>query len=48
MDGKCQTMDVVYDCRVTSSEPQKDNGNSALVLAIMRYQCVLVFVPAFV
>ena len=21
MDGKCQTMDVVYDCRVTSSEP---------------------------
>ena len=23
MDRKCQTMDVVYDCRVTSSEPQK-------------------------
>ena len=23
MDGKCQTMDAVYDCRVTSSEPQK-------------------------
>ena len=23
MDVKCQTMDVVYDCRVTSPEPQK-------------------------
>ena len=23
MDGKCQTMDAVYDGRVTSSEPQK-------------------------
>ena len=23
MDRKCQAMDVVYDCRVTSSEPQK-------------------------
>ena len=23
MDGKCQTMDAVYDCPVTSSEPQK-------------------------
>ena len=23
MDGKCQTTDAVYDCRVTSSEPQK-------------------------
>ena len=23
MDGKCQTMDAVYDCCVTSSEPQK-------------------------
>ena len=23
MDGKCQTLDAVYDCRVTSSEPQK-------------------------
>ena len=22
MDGKCQTMDAVYDCQVTSSEPQ--------------------------
>ena len=22
LDGKCQTMDVVYDCRVTSPEPQ--------------------------
>ena len=23
MNGKCQTMDAVYDCRVTSSEPKK-------------------------
>ena len=23
MDGKCQTMDTVYDCRVTSPEPRK-------------------------
>ena len=23
MDGKCQTLDAVYECRVTSSEPQK-------------------------
>ena len=23
MDGKCQTMDAVYNCCVTSSEPQK-------------------------
>ena len=23
MDGKCQTMDAVYDCRVTSAGPQK-------------------------
>ena len=23
MDGKCQTMDAAYDCRVTSPEPQK-------------------------
>ena len=23
MDGKCQTMDAIYDCRVTSSEQQK-------------------------
>ena len=23
MDGKCQTMDAVYDCLVTSPEPQK-------------------------
>ena len=23
MDGKCQTMDAFYDCRVTSSELQK-------------------------
>ena len=23
MDGKCQTMDAVYDCRVTSPEPRK-------------------------
>ena len=23
IDGKCQTMDAVYNCRVTSSEPQK-------------------------
>ena len=23
MDGKCQTMDAVYDCRVTSPEPEK-------------------------
>ena len=25
IDGKCQTMDVVYDCRVTSPEPKKTN-----------------------
>ena len=24
MEGKCQTMDAVYDSRVTSSEPQKN------------------------
>ena len=23
MDGKCQIMDAVYDCRVTSPEPPK-------------------------
>ena len=23
MDGKCQTMDAVYDCRITSPEPRK-------------------------
>ena len=23
MDGKCQTMDTVYDCRVISPETQK-------------------------
>ena len=23
MDGKCQTMDAFYDCRVISPEPQK-------------------------
>ena len=23
MDGKCQTIDVVYDCCVTSSQPEK-------------------------
>ena len=23
MDGKCQTMDAVYNCRVTSPEPRK-------------------------
>ena len=23
MDGKCQAMDAVYDCRINSSEPQK-------------------------
>ena len=24
MDGKCQTMDAVYECHVTSPEPQKN------------------------
>ena len=23
LDGKCQTMDAIYDCRVTSPEPRK-------------------------
>ena len=23
MDSKCQTMDSIYDCRVTSPEPRK-------------------------
>ena len=38
MNGKCQTMDAVYDCRVTSSEPQKStlgwqkkNGSKGII-----------------